>query len=294
MSNEATGPPDANAAQRRYWSELGGPRWVERQHVFDTMLAPHGTAAYELLDPQPGERVVDVGCGFGTTALDIAPAVGSDGWVHGVDLSSAMIERAKVRAADAGITNATFEVGDAQVDTLAPRSLYDAAVSRFGVMFFDDPVSAFVNIRTAVRDGGRLAFVCWQGPAANRFFTLGASLVRAALTDPPPAPDPAGPGQFSFGDPERVSHILTAAGWSDTELQPRDLPFGFVGADSGDGMATALDQVMSSDLGRLATDQLDPDRLEALVETVRTEVDRHRVDGVIQFDSAVWLVSARA
>ncbi len=294
MSNEVTGSPDANAAQRRYWSELGGPHWVERQDVFDTMIAPHGGAVLELLDPQPGERVLDVGCGFGTTALEVAQSVGSDGWVHGVDLSSVMIERAQQRAADSAMTNVSFEIGDAQVDTLAPHEPHDAAVSRFGVMFFDDPIAAFANIRAAVRPGGRLAFVCWQGPAANRFFTLGASLIRAALTDPPPAPDPAGPGPLAFADPERVRQILITSGWTAIELQPRDLSFRFVGAGSGDGMATALDQVMSADLGRFAAKQLDPDQLEALVETVRSELDRHRVDGVIQFDSAVWLVSARA
>ncbi len=293
VSTEASaGSPEANAGQRRYWSERAGPHWVERQDVFDTMLAPHGDALLEALRPARGERVLDVGCGFGTTALAVARSVGEEGGVHGFDLSTTMIERARQRAAEAGLTNATFQIGDAQVDALAPQVLHDAAVSRFGVMFFDDPVAAFANIRAAIRPGGRLAFVCWQGPARNPFFTIGARILHPALIDPPALPDPSGPGPLAFADPERVHQILTDAGWSDVSLEAGDLPVRFVGVGSDGGMATALDQLMSSDLGRVAAGQLDPDRLAAVIEDVRSELDRHQVNGVIQFDSSVWLVSA--
>ncbi|MDA3039530.1 MAG: class I SAM-dependent methyltransferase [Actinomycetota bacterium] len=292
MPTEATpSSPEANAGQRRYWSERAGPHWVERQNVFDTMLAPHGRALLDVLQPMRGERVLDVGCGFGTTALDVARSVGDEGGVHGVDLSSAMVERARERADAAGLGNATFQVGDAQVDPLAPHTPYDAATSRFGVMFFDNPVAAFTNVRAAVRPGGRLGFVCWQGAAANPFFTIGARVLLPALLEPPPSPDPSAPGPLAFADPERVRRVLAASGWSDIAVDGRKLPVRFVG-DSDVAMATALDQLMSSDLGRIAARQLDSRRLAEVIEAACGELDQNRVDDGIQFDSAIWVVSA--
>jgi SAM-dependent methyltransferase len=281
----------SNAQQRRYWSEIAGPHWVERQHVFDRIIAPHGEAVLELLDAQPGERVLDVGCGFGTTALDVAATVGSGGAVHGVDISLPMIERARQRVAIAGHDHVRFQVADAQVDDLTAGSLQDAAVSRFGVMFFDDPTAAFANIRTSVRVGGRLAFVCWQGPGENRFFTLAGSLIRPALADPPPPPDPDAPGPMAFSDPQRVAGLLGDAGWGDIDISALRLPMRF--AEPGaDGLDEAVDQMMNSELGRLAVAQLDASRLEALVTMVRSQLADHRIDGTVQFESSVWLVSA--
>jgi SAM-dependent methyltransferase len=280
----------ANAQQDRFWNDVAGPLWVRAERWFDRMLGPHGELAVIALDPQPGERVLDIGCGFGTTTRQVAEAVGPNGSVHGVDISSPMIERARERSA--GHSLVSFAVADAQVAALAePDAPFDAVVSRFGVMFFDDPVAAFTNIRRAVRAGGRLAFVCWQGPGQNPFFALGPSLIRPMLPDPPPPPDPLAPGPMAFADPDRVRHLLDDAGWSDVVVTPHSVPMRF-DLDGSDGTEAAMAQVTESELGRLARQQLDDDRYQQFVGRLREELGTHRRDGVLQLDSNIWVVTA--
>jgi SAM-dependent methyltransferase len=203
----------ANAEQARYWTEDGGPNWVRDEAMYDLMLTPFNLALLDALDPQPGERVLDVGCGFGSTAL-AASARGAN--VHGVDISLPMIERARERAAEAG-ANATFAVADAQEDPLGGP--YDAVTSRFGVMFFADPVRAFRNFANATRPAGRLAFVCWQPLERNPWMLAGPAVLRSLMDDPPPPPPP-GAGPFAFGDTAFVDRVLGEAGWTERGIAP--------------------------------------------------------------------------
>lgn len=259
--------------------------------MFETQIGPHGAAVLALLNAKPGERVLDVGCGFGSTSLDVAAAVGSTGSVCGVDISGAMIERARARAEEASVDHVEFVVGDAQTDDLAGGRPFDAVVSRFGVMFFDDPTQAFTNIGHAVRAGGRLAIVCWQGASGNSFFALGPSLIRPALTDPPPKPDPTAPGPLALADRDRLTGLLHASGWSDIEITPLTAPFRIPG-DEDDAVEACLGQLTDSELGRLAETQLTPERHEALLEQIRTELAESRVGADLVFESNVWLVGA--
>src|SRR5262249_9342980 len=165
---DATGP---NAEQITYWNEKSGPKWVTEQARLDRMIAPFGAEARTALAPKAGEHIVDVGCGCGETSLQLGRHVTASGGVHGVDISQPMLARARQRAAAAGHAHVRFTPADAQTHAF-PCEGADAIFSRFGVMFFADPVAAFANLRQALRSDGRLAFVCWQPMPANPWMAV--------------------------------------------------------------------------------------------------------------------------
>jgi 2-polyprenyl-3-methyl-5-hydroxy-6-metoxy-1,4-benzoquinol methylase len=209
---------DSNAPEHRRWNDPAWTSvWLHRQQVTEA-VADHLVAH---LDPRPGERVLDIGCGSGGLSLRAAELVGPSGAVLGADISELLVELARERAAVAGCENATFALADAQVDTLGTEP-FDAVASQFGVMFFDEPTVAFANLASHVRPGGRLAFSCWQHMADNPWFT-GAVLARFVAPAPEPAPGKSRTGPFSLADPERVSALLESAGWSQVERTPYEL-----------------------------------------------------------------------
>jgi SAM-dependent methyltransferase len=210
--------PESNAPERRRWNDpVWTSLWLRRQQV--TEAATDQLLAH--LDPRPGERVLDIGCGSGGLAIRIAELVGPRGAVLGADISERLVELARDRAGDAGCENATFTLADAQVDTLSSEP-FDAVASQFGVMFFDEPTVAFANLARHVTPGGRLAFSCWQHMADNPWFT-GAVLAPFVATPPEPAPGKSRTGPFSLADPERVGALLAAAGWSQVERTAYEL-----------------------------------------------------------------------
>ncbi len=203
---DADGP---NAAQVAYWNESAGPTWVAMHDALDHELNDLGLAAMAALAPRENERLVDIGCGCGATTLELARRVGKGGAVLGVDLSAPMLAVARERAAAAGLDQASFLQADAQVYALEP---VDGAFSRFGVMFFADPVAAFANIRKGLRPGGRVAFVCWRQLAENPWMTVPMAAVLPLLPAPPAAPTPDAPGPFAFADRDRLFGILPRRG----------------------------------------------------------------------------------
>ena len=282
-----TDRPDSPIA--RFWIEEGGPSWVQREQMYETQLAPFDVALLDALDPQPGERVLDVGCGFGTTSAAVA-ACGAH--VHGVDISPAMVERANERAAAAGI-DARFDVIDVQTGDLGGP--YDAVVSRYGVMFFDDPVEAFANMAGATAPGGRLVFVCWQPIDANPWMSMPTDVVRALLdevpSDMPPIGPMVGPNPFAFGDRAFVERMLTEAGWDSILIQPCT-PTIRIGGDGG--VAGAVEQGLNgSGVKALLAMTDDPTVRERAAERLAEEYAPHLVDGVVSMPSAAWLVTAR-
>ena len=170
-----------NAQQATYWNEGAGPTWVELQAPLDRQLAPLGQAAMAALAPKPGERILDIGCGAGNTTLELARAVAPDGRVTGADISHTLLEVARRRGAD--MAGVRFVEADVQVHSFEPGG-FDAVFSRFGVMFFSDPTAAFVNIRRALKPGGRLAFVCWRTPAENPIMSLPMAASRQGARHP--------------------------------------------------------------------------------------------------------------
>ena len=154
---EASG---SNAGQIEYWNSPVGDRWVDIQESQDRMLGPLGETAMAAAEIAPGHHVIDIGCGCGTTTLELAHRVGTSGHVFGIDVSTPMLERARQRAASEEALSIDLQNRDAATYQFEPQA-YDRVYSRFGVMFFTDPAAAFANIRTALKPGGRLAFVCW-------------------------------------------------------------------------------------------------------------------------------------
>jgi ubiquinone/menaquinone biosynthesis C-methylase UbiE len=160
----------ANAQQREYWNSVDSREWVVIPHRYDEMLAPFAECLVAAAAPADGERVLDVGCGNGATTLMFAERLGSTGAAVGIDLSEGMIENARARASERRIGQAMFRVADAQVDDLGGP--YDAAVSRFGVMFFEDPDAACANVADELRPGGRMTFVCWRTEPENEWVVV--------------------------------------------------------------------------------------------------------------------------
>ncbi|HKA05053.1 MAG TPA: methyltransferase domain-containing protein, partial [Acidimicrobiales bacterium] len=195
----------ANEDQIRFWNEEGGPRWVSHEQWFDRMLEPYGAALDTVAGAEPGDHVLDVGCGFGTTTLAMGRAVGPNGRVLAIDISEVMVARVRARAGAAGLANVITRVADVQTDALPSRHFH-RAVSRFGVMFFDDLRAAFANIRSSLRAGGRLAFVCWQPVAANDVGSLVLKAIEPVTG--PPGPLVRGPGPYALSDEGLVRSVL--------------------------------------------------------------------------------------
>lgn len=280
----------ANELMREQWTKYGGPAWVEHHEIFESVFAPFNQAAIAAIGPTlDGSTVLDVGCGSGSLCAAVLDHGGS---AVGVDISATMISGARKL-----VPAARFEVADAQVDSLgalAPGG-FDRVTSRFGVMFFDDPVAAFSNIRTATKAGGRMAFVCWRALADNPTFSCGTRVLVERMPDPPVGAGPGAPGPDAFADPDVVTTILTEAGWRDAAVEPFDATCSY-GMNGGDGVEERMTMLLATQTGRLATEQLRPTlddaAWQALLEDVRADVRTAMVDGVVQFPGRTWIVSA--
>ena len=272
---------------RSYWNDRG-PAWVEYRERLDSMLAPLGEAAIARLHPDPGEHVLDIGCGTGTTSLELARLVGGSGHVTGVDVSAPMLDEARRRAADAGLANLSFVVADAGAHQFEPRH-YDAAFSRMGIMFFAEPVAGFTNLRRALRPGGRLGFVCWRPAAENSWVTEPGQAVAEVLG--PPAPmDPDAPGPFSLASADRISSILTEAGLVDIDITAHDLPLS-IGTGTTDELVRYYIDLLP---GAAIPENADVHVIDRVKAALGTMVERRRTPDGITMGGAAWLVSARA
>lgn len=212
---------EPNSDQAEYWNAEAGRKWVAFGDTLDTLLHVAAERLLARADPRPGERVLDVGCGTGTTTRALAARVGAEGRVLGVDISEPMLRRARERAAD--LPQVDFLRADAQVHAFEPASV-DLIVSRFGVMFFDDPVAAFRNLAGALRPGGRTCFVAWAPLEENPWFRIPREIAIARLGAPAPQP-PTAPGPLAFADRERVRDLLARAGHDaiGAEAEPAEL-----------------------------------------------------------------------
>jgi len=206
--------------QREFWNSEATHRWVTEQARIDRLFADVTNAALAAAAPKPGEHVLDIGCGTGTTVLRLAEAVGPGGAVLGVDISEQQLALARRRIEAAGATQARVVLDDAATHAFPPAR-FDLVFTRFGVMFFADPVAAFSNIRRAVKPGGRLALAVFRPGPENPWATASVAAIRHLVTPPAP-PGPDEPGQFSWGDPARVNRILGGAGFRDVALVPFD------------------------------------------------------------------------
>ena len=257
----------------------------------DASMGRHGSAARHALAAGPGERVVDVGCGPGLSAVALGAEVGPDGWVAAVDVVGEMAAAARRRMSAAGVRGVAVAADAATADLMAVTGggePFDAVHSRFGLMFFPEPNAAFANIFRSVRPGGRLAASVWQHLAGNPWMMLTTALAMQVLgVDRPPLLDPAGPGPFALADPDVTAGLLSRAGFADVYLESVEAPFLF----EGDGVAAAQRILSIGPMGGafLAADE---DRRGEVIAAVVDALERHRGPNGIEVPAASWCVTA--
>jgi SAM-dependent methyltransferase len=274
--------------QVEYWNSAVGDTWARMQERLDAAFTPVTAALLSLAAPAPGEDALDIGCGSGETTLALAAAVGEAGSATGLDISEALLARARGRA-EAGLSDALFLNADAA--TFVDDAGFDLIVSRFGVMFFDAPVAAFANLHRLAVPGGRLCFACWQPPALNLWATLPMQVLADLLPPQPPA-DPLAPGPFAFADPERVHGILADAGWQDIVFHAAD--FKMVIGEGDDPVASAVHFTLRiGPAARLVRDA-GPEVEVAARAAMAAAMAPYRDGDMVALPGSVWLVSARA
>lgn len=227
--------PSANAREIDFWNSASTRSWSEHFDRIDRFMQPITDVLYEHAAPRPGEAVIDIGCGSGTTVLEMARRVGPTGMVEGLDVATASVNRANERIADAGLSHATVRLADLSTAALGAHR-YDLAVSRFGVMFFSDPAATFTRIHAAMKTGGRLAFAVFRTARENVWASAPVNAVRHLLELPPP-PGQEDPGQFSWADPARVERILKGAGFRAISLTPIDPAMHYAGPGGAEDAA---------------------------------------------------------
>lgn len=274
----------AGVDQKELWNGEAGTSWVEQQEVFDAMFAPITDALVAYVKETGAKRILDVGCGPGGTTRAMGAAVGAGADCVGLDISEPMIAAARANAAQEG-AEAEYVVADAQTHGF-DAGRFDAAVSRFGVMFFDDPVAAFANLRGAVREGGGLRAYTWRHPRDNAFMTVAGRTAKEFVPDMPKF-DPEAPGQFGLCEEERVRRVLGEAGWRDVELAPFDFECVMPAGELIPFFTTRgpLGQVFS---------KMDAETQARVVEALEAAFAEY-VDGdKVRYTAATWEVSARA
>jgi SAM-dependent methyltransferase len=277
-----------NAEQRDYWNADAGKSWVRYQAQLDRGMVPMTEALLAGVDAKAGDKVLDIGCGSGAVSLLLAER-GCE--VTGVDISALLLDLARQRA-EAAKAPISFIEADAATYPLPPH-MFDTLVSRFGVMFFADPIAAFGHLHGALRPGGRLRFACWQSVEQNPWVTIPTQALSHLTPPQTPPTDPHAPGPFAFANPERVKAILSKAGFQDVTLEPVDtVMIAGVGDD-------ALEQAVSfySKIGPAAASLRETDEETRRVKApaaLRAALAPYLSGDRLTLPAAIWLVSARA
>jgi ubiquinone/menaquinone biosynthesis C-methylase UbiE len=270
--------------QATLWNGPAGQAWVERQEVLDRMFTTLEGLLVEAVSAAAASRVLDVGCGTGSTTLAVARQLGPSGRSTGIDISEPMLAAACARAEREGMP-ASFILADAQTHGFEPAS-FDMIISRFGVMFFSDPVHAFANLRRATREDAELAFIAWRSAAENPFMTTAERAAKPLLPNIPARQSDA-PGQFAFADQHRVRRILEESGWTGIEVRPIDVVCAFPDKE----LIAYVTQF--GPLGRIFH-EVDEATRARVIDTVRPAFDPYLEGAEVRFTAACWMVRAQA
>ncbi len=277
---------DQNADQIAYWNGPSGQRWADRQQSQETLLAPVLDLLIDRARPKVGERIIDIGCGSGSTTIAFADKVGAAGLVLGVDVSTPMLARARQSAPKQAPVD--FALADATVYPFAAAS-FDLVVSRFGVMFFADPALSFANIRKALRPSGRLAFACWRDPRDNPWLMLPLQQVyRHAPKLPQQGPED--PGPFAFASEARVQRILGEAGFSGVAMERCDLSLDIA---IGRGLEAAVEGALDIGPASRALQDQPAEVREASKNSIREALAPFARGQAVPLAGSIWIVTAR-
>ena len=278
---------DLNADQIAYWNGAAGQRWTDRQASQDVLLAPVSEILIDRAGVRAGERMFDVGCGCGAIAIALAQLIAPAGHVLGIDISAPMLARAR-QVTPAGLP-VEFVLADATVYPFEPAS-FDLLVSRFGVMFFAEPVLSFANMRRALRPSGRLAFACWREPRENPWMM---APLQAVYKHVPKLPQqgPEDPGPFAFASEARVHRILGEAGFSGIAMEPCNL---VLDVAIGRGLDAAVEAVLEIGPANRALEGQPPDVREAAKNSIRETLAPFASGQEVRLGGSIWMVTARA
>ena len=290
-ASETKWGPGSNAEAIQAWDGPLFDRFVRFREILTTGLGVHGEAALRLVPPQPGQRVLDVGCGFGDTTQRIAALVGPEGEAVGVDAAARFIETARAEAEEAGVSNTRFQVADVQAATFEDR--FDLAFSRFGTMFFRSPVAALRNVRAALEPGGRLAMVVWRRREDNDWVYRAQTIVEGIVSRPKEYDEPTcGPGPFSMANADTTSEILVQAGFKEISLRRCDIPI-LIGHDLEEAIEMVMALGPAGEILRLAGDRA-AHLHGAVHDALRAGLAEFETEDGIRAPSSTWIVSASA
>jgi SAM-dependent methyltransferase len=278
---------DKNTDQIAYWNGPNGQRWTDRQAEQDLLLAPVSKALIDRTAAKAGDRILDVGCGCGSTSIALAQQVAPSGFVLGIDISGPMLARARELAPKGAPVD--FALADATVYPFDPES-FDLLVSRFGVMFFAEPVVSFANLRRALRPSGRLAFACWREPRENPWMM---APLQAIYRHVPKLPlqGPEDPGPFAFASEERVNRILGDAGFKAIAMEPVALSFDIA---VGRGLDAAVQAALQIGPGSRALDGHPAETRAAAAKSVKEMLTPYVRGQSVPLAGSIWIVTARA
>jgi ubiquinone/menaquinone biosynthesis C-methylase UbiE len=288
-TDTAAAPAQEDSVFVRFWNEVLVPKFVRFKHILVDGLSQHSEAVFRLLPVRKGDRVLDVGCGFGDTAIKLAALTGPAGEVVGIDCCDAFLDYARKDAERLGVENVRFVRGDAEV--ALPTSEYDFVFSRFGTMFFANPVAGLRNMRKALRPGGRMVHIVWRDRADNPWLSMAKEVVLRFLPEPGADARTCGPGPFSMADEATVRSMMTIAGYEEIELTRVDAPV-LVGADVADAIDFQLAIGPAGEVFREAGQEAEDKREEieaALAEAIQRQ--KLSAEGIVM-DSSSWVISA--
>ena len=283
-------PPSEDTEFVRFWNEVLAPKFIRFRHILVDGLTHHSEAVFPKLPVKKGDRVLDVGCGFGDTAIKLARIVGPEGEVLGIDCCDAFLSAAEADREQAGLDNLRFIRGDAEI--ALPEGAFDFVFARFGTMFFANPVAGLRNMRRALRPGGRMTHIVWRNPADNPWLSMAKDVVLRFLPPPGENARTCGPGPFSMADEPMVRKMMEIAGYEDITFERVDAPV-LVGHDVRDAIDFQLAIGPAGEVFREAGELAERTRPEIEAALAKAIGSQARDSDGIVMDTSSWVISAR-